>query len=248
MRIVDTLEKRYPDFPGLNLTWEVREAIVRHYGRFDGDLAEFAAQGAPLLEAQVVDIGDSLAYDNHDLDDGYRSGYLTLDDLLEVELFAEAVGEVRRRHGDLPDRLLVTRAVSRLIDAQIIDLVETTRGRIEAARPSSIDDVRAASEEWVGFSEAMHERKRAMQGFLRERLYHHYRCQRMAEKGKRFLGRLFEEYLRRPGQLPTEHASRLEERGAHRVICDYLAGMTDRYCLQEYQRLFVPFTDGHGPR
>jgi len=248
LRIVDELESRYPGFPGLNLTWEVREAVVRHYGRFDGDLRAFAEVGAPLLEAQLVDIGDSLAYDNHDLDDGFRSGYLTLDELLEVEIFASAAASVRERHGELPERLLVARAVAALIDLQIVDLVAETSRRLAEARIGSVEDVRAARAPLVGFGEAVLARKRALQTFLRERLYEHYRCRRMAEKGKRFLGALFEEYLREPGQLPPEHLRRVGEVGAHRAVCDYLAGMTDRYCLQEYQRLFVPFGDGAGPR
>ena len=248
LRIVDEIEHRYPAFPGLNLTWEVREAVVRHYGRFEGDLAEFASVGAPLLEAQVVDIGDSLAYDNHDLDDGFRSGYLSLGELLEVELFASAARSVRERHGDLPERLLVARAVSALIDLQIVDLVAETSRRLREERIGSVEAVRGARVPLVGFTEPLAAKKRALQSFLHERLYQHYRCRRMAEKGKRFLGALFEEYLREPGQLPPEHLRRVGECGAHRAICDYLAGMTDRYCLQEYQRLFVPFSDGAGPR
>ncbi len=248
LRVVDQLEQRYPDFPGLNLSWEVREAVVRHYGRFDGELAEFGEAGGALLEAQVVDIGDSLAYDNHDIDDGVRSGYVTLADLLEVELFAEAAEAVRREHGELPDRLLVTRAVSRMIHAEILDLVEESRARIAAVRNDSLEAVLAAREDVVAFSAPMQEKKRGMQEFLHARLYRHYRCRRMAEKGKRFLGALFEEYLREPGQLPPWHLARAEEVGLHRAICDYLAGMTDRYCLQEYQRLFSPLSDGHGPQ
>ncbi len=250
LRIVDALEWRYPRFPGLNLSWEVREAIVRHYGHFEGELAEFASQGAPLLEAQVVDIGDSLAYDNHDLDDGFRSGFLTLDELFEVELFAEAAAQVREEHGDLSDRMLITRAVSNLIHSEILDLVAETRRRLKSgSQPiDSIEAVRGATEPVVAFSAPMQKKKRAMQEFLYARLYRHYRCQRMAEKGKRFLGALFGEYLREPGQLPPLHLARAEEVGLERTICDYLAGMTDRYCLQEYQRLFIPFTDGAGPR
>ena len=246
LRIVDELELRYPLFSGLNLTWEVREAIVRHYGSFDGELAEFASAGAPLLESEVVDIADSLAYDNHDLDDGFRSGYLTLADLEEVELFAEAAEGVRKVYGKLENRLLITRAVSSLIHAEIIDLVTETRRRIDEGNIDSLDAVRAADGPIVAFSPAMEKKKRAMQEFLYERLYRHYRCQRMAEKGKRFLGALFEEYLREPGQLPPLHRERVETLGPHRAICDYLAGMTDRFCLQEYQRLFSPFVDGLG--
>ncbi len=244
LRIVDELERRYPDFTGLNLTWEVREAIVRHYGNFEGELAEFEEQGAPLLEAQVVDIGDSLAYDTHDLDDGYRSGYLPIDSLLEVDLFRDAVQVVRGRYGDLSDRLLVARAVSELIDAQIVDLVAETNRRLEDEKIDSVEAVRGAKSPLVAFTPSMAARKAEMQKFLHERLYRHYRRLRMSEKGKRFLGALFEEYLREPGQLPPEHFRRSEEVGLHRGICDYLAGMTDRYCLKEYQRLFVPSADG----
>lgn len=248
LRVVDELESRYPKFPGLNLSWEVREAIVRHYGGFEDELAEFASLGGPLLESELVDIGDSLAYDNHDLDDGYRSGYLTLEALLEVELFSEAAEEVHARAGELPDRLLVTRVVSTLIDRQILDLVTETRRRLDEGSITTVEDVRAAKTPLVGFTPGMRRKKQALREFLCERLYRHYRCQRMAEKGKRFIGALFEEYLRAPGQLPPEHFARTEQVGLHRAVCDYLAGMTDRYCLEEYRRLFVPYADGAGPR
>ncbi len=244
LRVVDLLERRYPEFPGLNLSWEIRESIVKHSGPYDNpDHADFEPAWQPLLEAQLADIGDSLAYDTHDLDDALRSGLLTLADLQGLELWGRAEEQVRGRWPDIDTRRLIARTVSRLIDTQIGDLVEESRGRLEARGFSSVDDVRAADRKGIAFSADLQVEKSAMQKFLHERLYRHPRCVTMGEKGKRFIEAIFLEYLREPLQLPRGYRDRIENEGARRVICDYVAGMTDRFCLQEYQRLFTPFED-----
>ena len=243
LRVVDVLEKRYPEFDGLNLSFEIRESIVKHGDHDFGSVMEaFDASTQPLLEAQIADIADSLAYDNHDIDDGIRSNFITLDDLREVQLWAEAERTVKARYSSALDPgMLVARTVSHMIDQQVRDLLETTCGRLEAAGVKTLDDVRMSGELLAGFSPAMNDLKREMQTFLKERLYRHYRALRMTEKAKRFVTEIYAEYLRSPVQLPPSYQTRISNEGAPRVICDYIAGMTDRYCLDEYKRLFHPF-------
>lgn len=239
LRVVDLLERRYPDFPGLNLTWEVRESAVKHYGSFDRPgLEEFDPDSQPLLEAQLADIADSLAYSNHDLDDGYRSGFLDLSDLREVELFCRAEEQVRERYGAIDERLLVARAVSILIDGQIQDLVETSLGRLQESEIGSVEEVRNCSRELIAFSPEVSGLKSEMNDFLHQRLYSHPLCLRESRRGKRTIAALFEQYLLEPGGLPSEHRQRIDEHGAEVVACDYIAGMTDRFCFKEHQRLF----------
>ncbi|MEM7261985.1 MAG: deoxyguanosinetriphosphate triphosphohydrolase [Planctomycetota bacterium] len=245
LRVVEELEKRYPDFPGLNLSWEIRESIAKHYGRFEEpSLQRFDPDGLPLLEAQLADIGDSLAYDTHDLDDGLRSGYIHVDELRSLEIWQEAEERVRERWPQIDERRRIARSVSRLIDAQVQDLIVESKRRIAESGVRSVEDVRAAKQPLIAFSKSMAGKKRKLEQFLRANLYQHYRSKKIAEKGKRFIEAIFLEYLREPGQLPGHHRRRIESEGVERVICDYLAGMTDRFCLQEYMRLFVPFADG----
>jgi dGTPase len=243
LRVVDGLEKRYHDFDGLNLSWEIRESTIKH-GRIggSGDLPnEFEPDWSPLLEAQLADVADSLAYTNHDIDDGVRSNFLTLADLREVELWRHAEQLVRDAHPGIDDRTTVLQTVSRLIDIQVGDLISATLSRLSAHGIDSVAKVRASRIPLVGFSDDMVARTREMQSLLLERLYRHYRTLRMAEKAKRFLREIFGEYVRSPGQLPPSFQKRAEETGVPRAICDYLAGMTDRYCQEEYQRMFHPF-------
>ena len=244
LRVVEHLEQRYPDFPGLNLSWEVRESIVKHYGRYQEGLEEYQPESQPLLEAQLADIGDSLAYDTHDVDDGLRSGYLTVQDFAGVELWQRAWEYVQQRWPGLQSRFVIPRVVSAIIDMQVRDLIEESQGRISESGVASASEVRGAQQALIALSSEMQRMKQEMQQFLRARLYRHYRTLKMAEKGKRFIESIFEEYRREPGQLPEEHRARMVDEGADRIICDYIAGMTDRYCMQEYARLFVPFSDG----
>lgn len=242
LRVVDVLEKRYPGFDGLNLSWEIRESTIKHGGYSGrGDLSEFEPSWGPLLEAQLADVADSLAYSNHDIDDGVRSHFISLDDLREALLWREAEAEVRRRYGLLDERTAVLQAVSYLIDLQVRDLIQETLARLARYGIDSVAAVRAAMEPLVGFSPEMTVRRDEMQALLLERLYRHYRTLKMAEKAKRFIREIFTEYVRFPLQLPPSFQHLAEKAGAERAICDYIAGMTDRYCQEEYQRMFHPF-------
>jgi dGTPase len=233
LRVVDRLEKRYPEFDGLNLTQEVRESILKHGEHHDSEreklLGEFDLAGQPLLEGQLADVADSLAYTNHDIDDGLRSNFISLEELQEVDLWREAERSVVASHPPMPAKTLVARTISHLIDLQVRDLIETTRGRLEEGRVDSVEKVRRAPGPLVGFSRPMEERVRAMEDFLMAKLYRHYRTLKMTEKAKRFIAEIFREYHGNPGQLPPAFQEAIPREGKARVICDYIAGMTDRF-------------------
>ncbi len=246
LRVVEHLEKRYPEFDGLNLSWEIRESIAKHGDHFTKPLEkrlnnEFDGSLQPLLEAQLADIADSLAYDNHDIDDGLRSNFITLEALRTVRLWAEAEREVVEAHPPMDPKTLVARTISHLIDRQVTDLIETTHRRLSDGAIGDVSDVRKHPAKLVGFSTSMAALKREMEAFLRKNLYEHHRTLKMAEKAKRFIREVFGEYSRNPRMLPPAFQSRMDSDGKARVICDYVAGMTDRFCQDEYKRLFHPF-------
>jgi dGTPase len=243
LRIVEVLEYRYADFPGLNLSWEVLEAQAQHSKRRDApEVQEYLAVGRPLLEAQVVDAADSLAYDTHDIDDALGVGLISLDDLEEVEFWRRAVQRVRQRHKSLGPLQFQPTVVRAMIDWQVGDLLEHTRQRLRRERVRTVEDVRRAAEPLVGPGPEVKALKAALEKFLHQRVYRHYRVQRMAAKGRRFLQLLFAEYCRAPEQLPDRYARRARDGPPQRTVCDYLAGMTDRYAQDEYLRLFQPYT------
>ncbi len=246
LRIVDLLEERYPSFPGLNLTWEVRESINKHRTPYDheGLRVDLEPNISPLLESQIADIADEIAYDNHDVDDGLTSGLIREEELQGLALWegARAAVEQQARGASMTPEIRKYQIVRTLIDRQITDLIDTSSKRLHQLHIASIDDVRRCPERLLAFSEEMAALRKPLKIFLWKRLYQHYRVIRMADKAKRFLTELFEVYLKKPTQLPNTTRSRLE-RGEEpaRVVCDYIAGMTDRYCLEEYKKLFDPF-------
>jgi dGTPase len=244
LRILECLEYRYADFPGLNLSWEVLEAQAMHSKRCDApEIQAYRGAGQPLLEAQVVDVTDSLAYDTHDVDDALAIGLISLEDLRPVEFWRRAVERVERRHatGLTTDqfRAAVVRA---LIDWQVIDLLNHTHERLRAGNIRTLADVRHAAEPVVGPSPEVRALKADLEAFLRRSVYGHYRVMRMAAKGRRFLRALFGEFCREPGQLRDRYARQAQAGQVQRTVCDYLAGMTDRYAQDEYLRLFQPDT------
>jgi dGTPase len=244
LRIVETLEERYPRFRGLNLSWEVREGIVKHSTRYDRpQVAEYDASLAPCLEAQIVDFADEIAYSAHDVDDGLKSGMLDPDDLATVPLWADAQRAVV---ADAPGASVVVlryQAVRRLIDWMASDLVETLLARIADEHIDSLAAVRAVKPRLVEFSADMTVRQRELKTFLYERLYTHHRVTRMTQKADRIMSALFEVYMQEPRQLPPHVLERGAEHGetVARVVADYIAGMTDRFALEEYKKLFDPY-------
>jgi dGTPase len=243
LRIVEELEYRYADFPGLNLSWEVLEAQAHHSHRQGAaDVRRYLGAGQPLLEAQVVDAADSLAYDTHDLDDALGAGLLTLDDLEEVEFWRLAVERVRHSHRSVGPLQFQPTVVRALIDWQVGDLLEHTRQRLRQQRVRSPEDVRRAPQVLVSPGPEVRRLKAGLEEFLQRRVYRHYRVMRMAAKGRRILRQLFDEFCRSPEQLPERYGRRAAGGPPQRTVCDYLAGMTDRYAQDEYLRLFQPYT------
>ena len=259
LRRVDVLEDRYPDFPGLNLSYEVREAFVLHSGRANApEAAEFQGRGQPLLEAQVVDVVDSIAYDTHDLDDALGLGFITPEDLQAVEFWRRASQTVFKNYPGLSGAALRTAVVRELLAWQVTDLLDETARRLADAGVRSADDVRAQPGLMVAFTPEVRQLKTDLEKFLRERVYRHPQVLRMTGNGCRILRMLFEEYVRRPELLPEKHLRRWtgaedilgpptepRQHGRGRVdhlehvVGDYLAGMTDRFAQQEYRRLFL---------
>ena len=241
LRVVDELEQQYADFDGLNLCFETREGILKHCSRRNavalGDVGRrFIEGGQPLLEAQLANLADEIAYNNHDIDDGLRSGLLEIEQLETVDLFARQASEVRAAHPRLGGRRFIHETIRRIINELVTDLLDETRGRIASHAPDGPDAVRA-SPALVGFSAPMRERADELKRFLHENLYRHYRVVRMTSKARRVIRQLFDAYLDDPRLLPPEHRDRAREDAA-RAIADYVAGMTDRYAIKEHRRLF----------
>lgn len=243
LRVVDFLEERYPGFKGLNLTWEVREGINKHTTPFDQPDRSKALDPdkSPLLETQVVDIADEIAYDNHDLDDGIASGLLKEEELVQTPMWEEARHAVLKEMPSLSGMVLVKQIIRYLINFQITCLITTSEELLSDHRIRSTEDVRRSSQRFILFDSEMADKRKVLKGYLFQNLYHHYRVVRMSDKAKRFVKDLFGVYLQNPDQLPPAFKSRLSKETPHRVICDYLAGMTDRFALDEYKRLFDPY-------
>jgi dGTPase len=243
LRIVEVLEYRYPDFPGLNLSWEVLEAMALHSKRRAApEVASFAGVGQPLLEAQVADAADSLAYDAHDVDDALSVGLIAPADLRDVELWRRAAETVRGRHGELGPEQFQPTVIRCLIDWQVRDLLEQTRQRLRQENVRTVADVRANPLPLVGPGPEMRTLKSELEEFLRRRVYLHHRVQRMALKGRRVVQQLFAEFCRAPQLLPERYSRRVGTDRPERTVCDYIAGMTDRYAQDEFLRLFQPYT------
>ncbi|HHH35689.1 MAG TPA: deoxyguanosinetriphosphate triphosphohydrolase [Gammaproteobacteria bacterium] len=252
LRVVDELEERYAEFNGLNLTYETREGILKHcsprIAPALGELGErFLAGRQPGLEAQLANLADEIAYNNHDVDDGLRAGLITIEQLCGVRLFREQYETVCRSHPSLTGRRVIHETVRRMINRQVTDLVESSRRRLEAAAPADIEAVRAASAPLVGFSEEMAAMNLELKRFLRQALYRHYRVRRMSAKAERIVADLFEAFLDDPALMPPAHQEKshiAEEAdgiaGRARVVADYVAGMTDRFAIGEHERLFNP--------
>jgi len=244
LRIVEELEKRYPGFNGLNLTYETREGIAKHSSEHDTQTsrAPYDDGLSPCLEAQIVDLADEIAYNNHDIDDGLSSGMLDPGALGKVRLWRRNKEAVMERV-KADERVITYQTIIAIINAQVTDLVRLVSRRIEKEGIASIDDVRKRKAPIAGFSEEMTAMNRELKAFLKYNLYHHNRVIRMAHKAERIISELFRAYAREPKLLPTSDYSRIEKGDVpeKRVICDYIAGMTDRFALTEYGKLFNPF-------
>ncbi len=258
-RVVTRLERRYPDFEGLNLTWETLEGVVKHNGPVADRLDEpawraIADYGAdfdlrldswPSAEAQVAALSDDIAYNNHDVDDGLQAELFTLADLADVALIGPILAAVRTDHPRLDDRLLRLEAVRRMIGEMVDDVLTETARRAIELRVTSPEQVRALGRPLVGFSESMHGRLTELRVFLHARMYRHFRVNRTRSQARRILAELFGLFMAEPDVLPEEWRGRADlksaqdgESGRARVVCDYIAGMTDRYAIEEHRKLF----------
>ena len=241
LRVVDLLEQRYAAFDGLNLTYEAREGILKHCSvrnaRALGDVGErFIKRRRPSLEAQLANLADEIAYNNHDVDDGLRSGLLNLDQLAEVRIVARHLKAVLKDHPRLAGRRLVHETVRRMIDTLVTDLVRASARNIRSHAPDSIEAVRRAPP-LIAFSPRVHEESLTLKRFLRDNLYRHYRVVRMSAKARRVVVDLFGALASDIRLLPPEFQARAHD-SAPRAIADYIAGMTDRYAILEHRRLF----------
>jgi dGTPase len=252
LRVVDELEDRYADFRGLNLTFECREGILKHCSlrnaRELGELGErFIRRRQPSLEAQLSNLADEIAYNNHDVDDGLRAGLITLEDLSEVELFERQRRKVLAQYADLPARKVIHETIRRVINHVVGDLIRTTRRNLEEASPQSVADVRSRSKPLVAFTPEVAREQLKLKQFLNERVYRHYKVLRMTSKARLVVTQLFDTFVNDSNLMPTEYQesiARLEgslgKAGRARAVADYIAGMTDRYAILEHQRLFDP--------
>ncbi len=243
LRVVERLENRYPAFPGLNLSYEVREGIAKHSAKGGAPhVAPFHPEEAPLLEAQAADLADSIAYDSHDVEDALNAGLLEEQDLAGVGIFAEARARIGSEWADLEPGVRRYQLKRTVIDLLVTDAIEETGRRIARAGVASLADVRSAAREpLVGLTPAVAEGKRTAERFLHERVYRHHRVARMAKKAKRFVTELFRALAADPAQLPPKYRKRAESEGTEQAVCDYIAGMTDRFAQDEWLRLFQPF-------
>jgi dGTPase len=243
LRVVDLLEERYPGFRGLNLTRETREGILKHGAKFDHPVPLPPPSPHPSLEARIADFADEIAYNNHDLDDGLRSGLLSWDQLEEVSLWRETRREVDARGQKAPESVRRSQVIGALINRLVTELVEETANRLDAAGAWTLADVRASQKPLVGFPQAVARGARELKRFLLVNLYQHREVLRMTRKAERTLGDLYRIYREDPAQLPAHVVARFGVDGEARAVADYVAGMTDRFALQEHRKL----TDWHEP-
>jgi len=254
-RVVTELEHRYPDFLGLNLTWETLEGIIKHNGpvtnklgkpswkaiqKYDAEY-DLGLNTWASAEAQVAALADDIAYNNHDVDDGVTAGLFTLDELMDVPLIGPILAAVKSERPDLDPRLTHLEAIRRMIGAMIDDVMGETLQRAAATGVASADEVRALDHALVAFSPDMAEDLARLRAFLHERMYRHWRVNRTRSQARRILGEMFTLFLKEPEVLPTvwfAKSQNRDEAGRARVVCDYIAGMTDRFAIEEHRKLF----------
>lgn len=241
LRIVTFLERRYLDFPGLNLTWEVLEGIVKHETEYDrADAREFDADLRGHLEAQITNVSDELAYTAHDLDDGLRSGLITAGMLEGLSLWEIVTDSIGWRRFQSLDDMARHRIIRRLIGLEVTDLVQTSDQKLRESGVRSVDELQRLPFNVIAFSSDMHRRNRELKDFLYANMYRHYRVVRMAVKAEQIVTSMFKAYQAEPPIMPRHVQDLIKERGLERTICDHIAGMTDRYAIEEFGKLFEP--------
>ncbi len=243
LRVVELLEERYPDIPGLNLTWEVREGIIKHATSYDTPRIDerFEPHKAPTLEAQIVDLADEIAYNNHDLDDAFKMGIIDEENLREVPWCRDIFQTMREQmKSPARDKFVKFRAISSVIDMQVSDALSQTFQNLQEHKVNTVDDIRNLGIKIAQFSPDMIKKNKQLKDFLMANVYRHPHTIRMATKAEKFVEQLFISYLEVPEQLPKKYQERMKKEGKRRVICDYISGMTDRYLREEYIKVFEP--------
>lgn len=242
LRIVDVLEHPYPHFDGLNLTFEVREGIVKHSAHWKPENVpdDLAPNEQPALEAQLIDSVDEIAYNNHDIDDGLSSGLFDFEQLQEVALWKEAQARLDPAFRQYSEKKIKRMTISSLISILVQDLLETTTQNIQANNIQTLEDIRTLGTSLVSYSPEVTQKNKELKSFLRDNLYDHHRVIRMEVKARRIIRDLFKTYLNRPQQLPQKFVTRHPDKDMPRIICDYIAGMTDRFATEDHQKLFDP--------
>jgi dGTPase len=241
LRIVTEIEQRYPEFPGLNLTWEVREGMVKHESEYDiSDARDLNPELRGNLETQIANVADELAYTTHDLDDGLRSGMISPPILEGIALW-QILKETFNWRGPLLDDVERHRMIRHLVGLMVTDMVNATNQRLKESGAKSALDLQKLNYNVIGYSDDMQRRNRELKDFLFQKLYRHYRVVRMQVKAENIIKNLFDAYTNEPAMLPTQFQKIVQLRGLQRTVCDYIAGMTDRFAIEEHQRLFDPF-------
>ncbi|MBW2038376.1 MAG: deoxyguanosinetriphosphate triphosphohydrolase [Deltaproteobacteria bacterium] len=244
LRVVEMLEERYPNFPGLNLTFETREGLAKHSSYHDSpsvDLSEYEMSLAPTLEAQIINLADEIAYNNHDIDDGLESSLIQMEELMEVPIWQEVYQRVERKYPHAIPKAKKYTAISHLIGLLIQDVVAQTQKAIKDSGIETLKDVRCIRRNSVSYSPQVQKDSDLLKAFLYKRLYRHWRVERMRIKAEKFITELFNAYIENPTLLPEKYQGRMAEEPAPKVVCDYIAGMTDRFALGEYKKLFDPY-------
>jgi dGTPase len=247
LRVVETLETRYPGFPGLNLTFETRCGIIRHTSTYDqappDAMEKFIATPQPSLEAQIVNLADEIAYNCHDIEDGLRSGFFQTTDLEELDLWNEVTDAVSHRHPALDRDMFIYQCIRSLIDMFIRDMIIATEEKLAQGDFHRPEEIMGSPEPTAVFSQTLQKKKESLNHFLFSRFYTHFKIMRMQFKAARLLEDLFTEFSQRPSQLPpqVQKRLRLEQDSVHRIVCDHIAGMTDRFALNEHRTLFLPY-------
>jgi len=240
LRIVTELEQRYPEYPGLNLTWEVREGMVKHESEYDiSDASDYNPDLRGNLEAQIANIADELAYTAHDLDDGLHSGMLTPRMLEGISLWEIMTDQIKWRGPEM-EEVARHKLIRELIGMEVSNLVTETDTRLKESGAKSALDIQKLSYNVIGFSEEMSRRNRELKDFLYSKMYRHYRVVRMQVKAEQIIEEIFNAYRDEPSILPEQFQAFIDQRGLERTICDYIAGMTDRYAIEEHQKIFNP--------
>jgi len=245
LRIVEDFEEKYAAFRGLNLTFEVREGIIKHSRDYTPDdepyvdIQEYRLEEYPPLEAQLIDLADEIAYNTADLDDGYDSGFLTLEQMVEqVELFRTTYRKIEEKCSDTLEKLKVSETVRQLINILVTSLVSESRAVLEAQAIDSVEKVRLAETRLLGFDEKLAQQNRELKDFLHRNLYDHEIMREPRKRAQRLIEKLFYYYVENPRKLPESHSSRISILGLERIVCDYIAGMTDNYAQVKFREIF----------